>query len=48
MTIGKATQKAFKKFQKEKKLPVTGLPDQRTLLLIFFSKEKGGGGPRSQ
>ncbi len=33
--FGPATQKAFEKFQNEKKLPVTGLPDQRTLLLIF-------------
>lgn len=33
--FGPATQKAFEKFQTEKKLTVTGLPDQRTLLLIF-------------
>lgn len=33
--FGPATQKAFEKFQQEKKLTVTGLPDQRTLLLIF-------------
>jgi hypothetical protein len=32
---GPATQKAIRKFQKEKKIAVTGLPDQRTLLLIF-------------
>jgi hypothetical protein len=33
--FGPATRKAFEKFQKEKKLTVTGLPDQHTLLLIF-------------
>jgi hypothetical protein len=33
--FGPATQKAFEKFQTENKLTVTGLPDQRTLLLIF-------------
>ncbi len=33
--FGPATRKAFEKFQKEKKISVTGLPDQRTLLLIF-------------
>lgn len=33
--FGPATQKAIRKFQKEKKIAVTGLPDQRTLLLIF-------------
>lgn len=33
--FGPATQKAIRKFQKEKKITVTGLPDQRTLLMIF-------------
>ena len=33
--FGPATQKALEKFQKENKLTVTGLPDQRTLLRIF-------------
>lgn len=33
--FGPATQKALEKFQKANKLTVTGLPDQRTLLLIF-------------
>ncbi|MHA1107912.1 MAG: peptidoglycan-binding domain-containing protein, partial [Alphaproteobacteria bacterium] len=33
--FGPATQQAFESFQKERKLAVTGLPDQRSLLLIF-------------
>ncbi len=33
--FGPANQGAIRKFQKEKKITVTGLPDQRTLLMIF-------------
>jgi putative peptidoglycan binding protein len=33
--FGPTTQKALEKFQKDNKIAVTGLPDQRTLLLIF-------------
>ena len=33
--FGPATRKAIEKFQKDKKIKVTGLPDQRTLLMIF-------------
>jgi peptidoglycan hydrolase-like protein with peptidoglycan-binding domain len=33
--FGPAMEKAIRKFQKDKKIGVTGLPDQRTLLLLF-------------
>lgn len=33
--FGAATRQAFEKFQKENKIAVTGMPDQRSLLLIF-------------
>ncbi len=33
--FGPAMERAIRKFQKDKKIGVTGLPDQRTLLILF-------------
>ena len=45
-TYGPQTRAALTAFQEERGLPTTGLPDQRTLLALFFNidpGERGGG-----
>jgi len=38
---GEATRAALEAFQKERELPVNGLPDQRTLMILFRKQEDG-------
>jgi hypothetical protein len=40
-TFDAATLEAFKRFQTDKKLSVTGLPDQRTLYVLFYRSDEG-------
>ena len=40
-TYGDGTRAALETFQKENSLPVNGMPDQRTLLLLFRTKKEG-------